>query len=115
VLSPPLVLSWTDSVGAFQETFVDYELNQADSLIQIVSGGTITGPGVSGDGAFIKLVAEGGPVTSAVGVLLVDNTVGDFTTPAIPEPSTWVLMLAGFAGLGYFGYKASRRTGSAAA
>jgi hypothetical protein len=36
------------------------------------------------------------------------------TTPA-PEPLTWAMMLAGFAGLGYFGYKASRRTRLAAA
>jgi hypothetical protein len=29
-------------------------------------------------------------------------------TPVVPEPSTWVLMLLGFAGLGFVGY---RRTG----
>jgi hypothetical protein len=29
--------------------------------------------------------------------------------PAVPEPSTWVMMLVGFAGLGYAGYRASRR------
>jgi hypothetical protein len=37
------------------------------------------------------------------------------TVTTVPEPSTWVMMLAGFAGLGYLGYKASRRTGLAAA
>jgi hypothetical protein len=27
----------------------------------------------------------------------------------IPEPSTWTMMLAGFAGLGFVGYRASRK------
>jgi PEP-CTERM motif len=33
----------------------------------------------------------------------------------VPEPSTWAMMLLGFAGLGYAGYRASRRTAAAAA
>jgi PEP-CTERM motif len=28
---------------------------------------------------------------------------------AVPEPSTWAMMLVGFAGLGYAGFRASRR------
>jgi hypothetical protein len=32
----------------------------------------------------------------------------------VPEPSTWAMMLLGFAGLGFAGYRASRRTGAAA-
>jgi hypothetical protein len=33
---------------------------------------------------------------------------------SIPEPSTWVMMLLGFAGLGYVGYR-SRQAASVAA
>ena len=44
----------------------------------------------------------------------VDLVLGVTVTP-VPEPSTWMLMLAGFAGLGYFGYKASRAAGHEAA
>jgi hypothetical protein len=29
--------------------------------------------------------------------------------PSIPELSTWAMMLAGFAGLGFVGYRAARR------
>ena len=29
---------------------------------------------------------------------------------AVPEPSTWVMLLVGFAGLGFAGYRASQRT-----
>jgi PEP-CTERM motif len=37
--------------------------------------------------------------------------------PAVvtPEPSTWAMMLLGFAGLGFAGYRASRKTATAAA
>jgi hypothetical protein len=30
------------------------------------------------------------------------------TTTAVPEASTWAMMLIGFAGLGYFGYRRCR-------
>jgi subtilase-type serine protease len=36
------------------------------------------------------------------------------TTTPVPEASTWVMMLAGFAGLGFVGYRASRKTRAAA-
>jgi hypothetical protein len=32
---------------------------------------------------------------------------GTLAVPAVPEPSTWALMLLGFAGLGYLGYRKS--------
>ena len=32
----------------------------------------------------------------------------------VPEPSTWAMMLVGLAGLGYAGYRASRKSASAA-
>ena len=32
---------------------------------------------------------------------------------AVPEPSTWAMMLVGFAGLGYAGYRRARGTGAA--
>jgi hypothetical protein len=31
-----------------------------------------------------------------------------------PEPSTWAMMLAGFAGIGFLSYRASRKTAAAA-
>jgi hypothetical protein len=35
--------------------------------------------------------------------------VNGFLANPVPEPSTWAMMLLGFAGLGFFGYRASRR------
>ena len=41
------------------------------------------------------------------------NTIGFMTSNAIgttiPEPTTWAMMLLGFAGLGFMGYRASRK------
>jgi hypothetical protein len=41
------------------------------------------------------------------------GTVTETIFTSIPEPSTWAMMLLGFAGLGYAGYRASRRTAAA--
>jgi hypothetical protein len=37
------------------------------------------------------------------------------SVPVIPEPSTWAMMLLGFVGLGFVGYRTSRRTATAVA
>ncbi len=41
--------------------------------------------------------------------------VGTFTLTAVPQASTWTLMLIGFAGLGIAGYRTSQKRISAAA
>lgn len=46
------------------------------------------------------------------------HTDGTFTTSsagAVSEPSTWAMMLVGFAGIGYAGYRSARRKSVAAA
>ena len=43
------------------------------------------------------------------------ETTGVIITPGTPEPSTWVMMLVGFAGLGFAGYRASRQSAARAA
>jgi hypothetical protein len=50
--------------------------------------------------------------SAGVNVCLGSGSCGVAT---IPEASTWVMMLAGFAGLGFAGYRASRKTGALAA
>jgi hypothetical protein len=41
-------------------------------------------------------------------------TVAVTPPPAVPEPSTWAMMLLGFAGLGFFSYRSARRAVSPA-
>ena len=61
------------------------------------------GPGVRPDDAIADIVAA------------IDLPAGAAPpTPGVPEASTWAMMLLGFAGLGYAGYRRSRRTGAAA-
>jgi hypothetical protein len=38
---------------------------------------------------------------------------GTLSVAAVPELSTWAMMLTGFAGLGFASYRASRRTAAA--
>jgi hypothetical protein len=40
--------------------------------------------------------------------------LGLATTGVVPEPTTWTMMLAGFAGLGFLGYRRARTSASAA-
>jgi hypothetical protein len=42
------------------------------------------------------------------------GTRSDNHIASVPEPSTWAMMLVGFAGLGFAGYRASRRTAALA-
>jgi PEP-CTERM motif len=50
------------------------------------------------------LVAEGS------GGFGFDFAVGGAVPRAVPEPSTWAMMLIGFAGVGYAGYRRARES-----
>jgi hypothetical protein len=63
---------------------------------------SVTVNGINGKGEFV------GFYTNAAG-----STVGFVGSP-IPEPSTWAMMLAGFAGLGFVGYRKLRQGALAA-
>jgi hypothetical protein len=44
-----------------------------------------------------------------------DTITLEISTATVPEPSIWVMMLTGFAGLGFAGYRASRKSAAFAA
>jgi hypothetical protein len=48
--------------------------------------------------------------TGEVGGIAGVITTGISTTPSVPEPSTWAMMLLGFAGLGYAGFRQTRKS-----
>ena len=50
-------------------------------------------------------------VNSTDGIQIANSTVSlvDLsTTPAVPEPSTWAMLLLGFAGIGFMAYRRKR-------
>jgi subtilase-type serine protease len=53
------------------------------------------------------------PGTTVTG-MNAEDLVLNVTVTQVPEPSTWAMMLAGFAGLGFLSYRASRKTTTAA-
>jgi hypothetical protein len=70
--------------------------------VQIFSGGSV-------NDAVINLGSNFGPNID----LTIDGfgafVIGGVVPEAVPEPSTWAMMLRGFAGLGYAGYRRVRR------
>ncbi len=59
------------------------------------------------------------PAPFFYGVVVIANGVTDYTSAGglalgTPEPSTWAMMLAGFAGLGFAGYRSSRKRAAVA-
>jgi hypothetical protein len=72
---------------------------------------------VNGDKSFSFQVASGGGLNWAAagpgGVLLRGLGPSKFTAAGVltvPEPSTWAMMLIGFVGLGFAGYRSTRRS-----
>lgn len=58
----------------------------------------------------------GGHCASSTCSYTVDTLVyGDAAALSTPEPATWAMMLLGFAGLGFAGYRASRKSAGVAA
>jgi hypothetical protein len=58
------------------------------------------------DDATIQLTNAAGDF---IGANISNVTVAVSTTLPVPEPSTWAMMLVGFAGLGFAGYRARKR------
>jgi hypothetical protein len=64
-------------------------------------------------GAFIAVFSLSVVPGTLVGDLNPEDLALSVTTTAVPEPSTWAMMLAGFAGLAALAYRASRKTSAA--
>jgi hypothetical protein len=63
--------------------------------------------------SFFDIFAEVS-LKNAMGDTIASKSVGPILLVAVPEPSTWALMLIGFIGLGYAGYRRARGAASAA-
>jgi len=96
-------VSWTDSNRKTESiTFTGVKGPDADfARLGIVSH----------DGETLKLVTVSVPPSQTGGESFKEFKQIEFSsaTPVIPEPSTWAMMLLGFAGLGFATYRATRR------
>jgi hypothetical protein len=78
----------------------DVVVNAPSSTAPINTTGTYTGP--TGNEPFVLTYAEccGPPAELNVDLPMTSST---------PEASTWAMMLLGFAGLGFFGYRRAKK------
>ena len=73
------------------------------------------------NGDLVDVYSNGGSGPGLYGaVVLVDGvadykSAGGLSLTAAPEPSTWAMMMLGFAGLGFAGYRKARKTAAGAA
>jgi hypothetical protein len=118
-------------------TFVSFSYSSGEITFDIASGDSPRlGGGLNSDGSS---AATGGPSIFVSAGLLFTASGRQFSAqlqegsttfvesgftfgftnvtppPAVPEPSTWAMMLIGFAGLGYAGHRASRKSAAVAA
>jgi PEP-CTERM motif len=102
----PNSLGLGDSVGiagAFGEVAVPFGYNSGDPL---------RSSAVWFNQSFAKMGIDTGTYVWTWGT---GDNADSFTVEiAVPEPSSWAMMLVGFAGLGIVGYRATRRTAAAA-
>ncbi len=87
----PLSLSFDVTNGAPVIVFAEIQVDGLNGVADL------------GDPPTLSLnLPEGASVTTASGVF------DSFVTATVPEPSTWAMMLLGFAGLGYAAYRRTR-------
>jgi hypothetical protein len=128
------VFYWTGSLTAGQSysfSFLAVDnypvaapvLQLSDNGVLVGNAGTLTGPYgsayPSGVGPWQTYTLSFTAASTGLATLgLVDTNLAysgnDFSIATVPEPSTWAMMLLGFAGLGFAGYRTSRKAVSIA-
>ena len=84
------------------------------ALAQLTSGTFVVNEqflaSLSGDpGSFGSFTSVFNPTAGADGAALTSAT-GEFFVEAVPEPSTWAMMILGFAGVGFTAYRKKRQS-----
>ena len=102
---PGSTFSGADGINDAGQVVGDSEVGGVDYAIEWNHGKVIELGGLPGFmGSFAAGINNAGQVVGASGV-----------SQPIPESSTWAMMLLGFAGLGYAGYRASCKRAAVAA
>jgi uncharacterized membrane protein len=122
--SSPIFTAFVDNAGTI--THFEFPGSASTQALGVNDQGDIVGDYVLGgetfgflwdDGKFITINPPGVTSSTANGINDLGQIVGFYTNAGgstigfetrIPEPSTWAMMLAGFAGLGFLGYRKVR-------
>jgi hypothetical protein len=106
--------SVTDTLALFGEFKVSSFTPTSVVLTHTLSSPATIGP-FSGPVTFGTLVVDSSVLTTGAVDYSIETSSGTFTgtvdgpaTTAVPEASIWAMMLVGFAGLGYAGYRRAR-------
>ena len=102
-------------IYTYSETFASIDMAAGTYFVSVEPDlgfppqwGWATGTGGDG-GAYQTFFGT----TSPIGVSMAFDITGT-TVLTVPEPSTWAMMMLGFAGLGFAGYRAARKSVAAA-
>jgi hypothetical protein len=106
---PPSMLPPGNYGGFFDNYGVMFTLANGD-VVDLYSNGDIQ---ATQQGAVPVTLPFYGVVVDVGGVPNYDSAGG--LTLSVPEPSTWAMMMLGFAGLGFAGYRKSRKAAAIAA
>jgi PEP-CTERM motif len=109
------------TVDPFGSTFTQaLGVNDLGEIVGFYTNGTGQHGYIDNNGVFTSFDPPGSASTTINGINDKGDIVGFYTNPAtdtvdgfvgtpVPEPSTWAMMLAGFAGLGFLGYRKVRQ------
>jgi hypothetical protein len=91
---------------------IAYGITPPPSALDLASGGSGLPPPSITPSGLVAGASDMGYTDASLTLTTVNTDIGPAT--AVPEPSTWAMLLVGFAGLGYVGLrKASTKTKSA--
>ncbi len=82
-----------------------FKRTQFDFFVSEILGLALTRRFASATAAGLVSARRDPPIAPELSTLALYTPAGD---PVVPEPSTWAMMLLGFAGLGYAGYRSRR-------
>jgi len=117
-VSPGVIITSAGGAG-FLPTGTDVELCQGGPATDCTASEPLAVVGSTGSVTLATLKLDGGAGSptyylvfsgTSKAALSVGGTVS--TSPAVPEPATWSMMLLGFAGLGYAAFRRNAKGGA---
>jgi hypothetical protein len=94
--------------GGTSDTALDFSATNLFATVGPLSGAAFSG---TANGTLTPTV---NPFSLTIGAAITGTSTGDLNVRAVPEPSTWAMMILGFAGIGFMTYR-KRKNGLAIA